>query len=85
MADETRIRYFLTNHQNQPLELHLPGGVVVIGPRGEREVLESDLSVPQVRVLARARIVGSRAVAPETTKPEPPKRSSKTKTPEKEA
>ena len=89
MSDEKRNRYLLTNHQNQPLELHLPSGVVVIGPRGEREILEADLAVPQVRVLARTRTISFRAIAPEgTTKPEPQKRGSsqsKSKNPEKEA
>ena len=97
MSDEKRTNYLLRNHQSQPIELHLPDGVVVIGPRGEREVAGSDLSLPQVRALARARVISSRAVTRKATEPAPPESSSpssqpnsptsrlKTKTPAKEA
>src|ERR1041385_8669974 len=91
VTEENRTRCLLTNHENQPLELHLPDGVLVIGPRAEHEIGEADLATPQVRALARARIVTSRMVAPaaaraETPKAEAPKRTqTKPKTTDKEA
>jgi hypothetical protein len=90
VTEENRTRCLLTNHENQPLELHLPSGVVVIGPRAEREICEADLASPQVRALARARIVTSRMVAPaaakaEAPKAEAPKLQTKPKTTDKEA
>jgi hypothetical protein len=47
----------LTNQRDQPVELHLPGGVVVLGPRQTLE-LDEDVAVsPQLAVLERRRHV----------------------------
>jgi hypothetical protein len=34
------------NHQDQPIELHLPAGVLVLGPRQEAEIQAADLTAP---------------------------------------
>ena len=62
MSEEKRVRYFVRNHQNQPLELHLATGLIVLGPRGEGEVHELDLATPQLKVLQRKRLVTTREV-----------------------
>jgi hypothetical protein len=77
VPDDNRTRYLLTNHQNQPLELLLASGVVVLGPRAEREIQEADLASPQVRVLTRARVVTARAIVPEAPKVDASKRAGK--------
>jgi hypothetical protein len=57
VSEEIRVRYVVTNHQNQPVELHLATAVVVLEPRGEAEVQESDLATPQLQVLQRQRLI----------------------------
>ena len=73
MSEETHVRYIVTNHQDQPVELHLATGVIVLGPRGEAEVQEVDLGTPQLQVLQLNRLITTRQVvetlpsrAPET-------------------
>lgn len=73
MSEETRVRYVVTNHQDQPVELHLATGVIVLEPRGEAEVQEADLDTPQLQVLRLNRLITTRQVvetvprrAPET-------------------
>jgi hypothetical protein len=60
MGEETHVRYFVTNHQNQPLELHLTTGLVVLGPGEETAVEKSALRSPQVEVLRRNRLIAIR-------------------------
>jgi len=60
VSEEKRVHYFVRNHQNQPLELHLATGLIVLGPRGEGEVHELDLATPQLKVLQRNRLVTTR-------------------------
>jgi hypothetical protein len=62
MSEGKRVRYFVTNHQNQPLELYLPGGQIVLGPRAEAEVRQSDLAAAQLGVLRRKRLLTTREV-----------------------
>ena len=71
MSEETRVRYVVTNHQNQPVELHLATAVVLLEPRGEAEVQESDLATPQLQVLRSNRLITIRQVV---ESPEPRKR-----------
>ena len=71
MSEENRARYFVRNHQNQPVELHLATGLVVLGPREEGEVHELDLATPQLKVLQRKRLVTTREVV-ETRPPAAP-------------
>jgi hypothetical protein len=71
MSDETRVRYFVRNHQNQPVELHLVTSVVSLGPRGEGEVQAGDLEAPQLKVLRRNRLVTVREVIETLSKTAP--------------
>jgi hypothetical protein len=73
VSEETHVRYIVTNHQDQPVELHLVTGVIVLGPREEAEVQEVDLGTPQLQVLQLNRLITTRQVvetlpshAPET-------------------
>jgi hypothetical protein len=47
----------LTNQRDQPVELHLAGGVVVLGPRQSIELDDETAASPQVVVLERRRHV----------------------------
>ena len=78
MSEEERTRHFLTNNQNQPVELHLPAGVIVLGPREEVEVREDDLATPQIEVLRQNRLITTRAAA-ETPPATPPEAKSRKK------
>ncbi len=60
MGEEERIRYFVTNHQNQPVELHLATGVLVLGPHQQAEVRADDLAAPQLAVLRQQRLLMTR-------------------------
>jgi len=70
VSEETRVCYVVTNHQNQPVELHLATAVVLLEPRGEVEVQESDLATPQLQVLRRNRLITMRQVV-ESPEPRP--------------
>ena len=63
MEPSKRVRYFVRNHQNQPLELHLPGGVLVVSPNEEAEIREADLEHGQLRVFRKQRLVSVREEA----------------------
>lgn len=63
MSEEKRVRYFVRNQQNQPVELHLRGGVKVLGPREEAEVGGEALSEPQMKVFQKLRLVTARQEA----------------------
>lgn len=67
MSEEKRSRYFVTNHQNQPVELHLATGVMVLGFMEEAEVQEDDLAIPQLRVLQANRLIAVTTHAPVET------------------
>jgi len=71
VIEETHVRYVVTNHQNQPVELHLATAVVVLEPRGEAEVQEVNLATPQLQVLLSNRLITMRQVA---ESPEPRQR-----------
>jgi len=58
-----RVRYFVRNHQNQPLELHFPGGVLVVSPHAEAEIREADLEHGQLKVFRKQRLVSVREEA----------------------
>lgn len=62
MNGQKRIRYFVTNQRNQPLELHLKTGVIVLNALGEAEVQEVDLAAPQLRVLRQNRLITTREI-----------------------
>jgi hypothetical protein len=51
------------NHQNQPLELHLPGGVLIVSPHEEQQIGEADLENAQLRVFRKQRLVSVREEA----------------------
>jgi len=59
------------NHQDQPIELHLPAGVLVLGPRQEAEIQAADLTTPQLDVLRRRRLITIREVVDTGSKPAP--------------
>jgi hypothetical protein len=67
-------KYRITNLRAQPLELHLPGRVLVLEPRGQAEVGEGEVTVPQLAHLARRRLVSVRreSAAPATPAASPP-------------
>jgi len=50
----------LTNQRDQPVELHVAGGVVVLGPRQSIELDDDAAACPQVVVLVRRRHVALR-------------------------
>jgi len=60
VTEQKRIHYFVTNQCNQPLELHLKTGVVVLNALSEAEVQEVDLATPQLRVLRQNRLITTR-------------------------
>lgn len=60
MEPSKRVRYFVRNHQNQPLELHLPGGVLVVSPNEEAEIREADLEHGQLKFFRKQRLVSVR-------------------------
>lgn len=64
MSDPQSARHLVINHQNQPVELHLPSGLVVLPPRGQAVVSEADLAAPQLRVLCSGRQITTHEVAP---------------------
>lgn len=78
-SEDKRVRCFVTNQQDQPIELYLASGVVVLAPRGEAELKEIDLAAPQLEALRRCRLITTRrveeAVLPPT--PAPHSRSAK--------
>ncbi len=74
MSDSKRVRHFVRNQQNQPVELYLPTGLIVLGPREEAEVGELDILAPQFRALQKTRLVTSREAV---DTPEAPAASSK--------
>jgi hypothetical protein len=60
VSEEKQVRYFIRNQQNQPLELYLSTGVLVLGPRAEAEVASADLTLSQVKVFLKQRLVTTR-------------------------
>ena len=62
MTDKEPDRFVISNHQNQPVELHLATGVIVLPAGGVADVHESDLGSPQVQALQRHRLISSRRV-----------------------
>ncbi len=69
MEPSTRVRYFVRNHSNQPLEVHLPGGVLVVSPYAEGEIGERDLECAQLKVFRQQRLVSVREQAEPDTGP----------------
>jgi hypothetical protein len=63
VSDPKRIRYFVRNQQNQPVELHFSSGLVVLGPRQELEIGAPNLGEPQFKELCRRRLLTTREVA----------------------
>ena len=57
MSNAEKARYIVTNQQNQPVELHVPSGLVVLPPRGRADISPSDLSAPQLLALRLSRLV----------------------------
>jgi hypothetical protein len=57
MSDPSLER-IVVNHLNQPVELYLVGGLVVLPPRGRLSIAESDRAGPQFQALLAARIIG---------------------------
>ncbi len=55
-------RVLLRNRRAQPVELHLPGGVLVLPPRGERAVPGSCLEHPQLAWLLARKALDTRAL-----------------------
>ena len=49
----------LTNVSPGPVELHLPAGVVVLGPRDRIDCAEPDLALGQVQALCRQGVLQS--------------------------
>lgn len=63
MSDAEKVRHLVTNHQNQPIELYLPSGLIVLPPRGRAELVETDLAAPQLEVLRASRLVSLDEIA----------------------
>jgi hypothetical protein len=64
VSDAEKVPHLVTNHQNQPVELYLPSGLVVLPPRGQAVASEADLAAPQLRVLRSRRLITTHEVAP---------------------
>jgi len=64
VSDAENVRHIVTNHQNQPIELHLPSGLLVLPPRGRADVSETDFLAPQLQVLRASRLITTHEVAP---------------------
>jgi hypothetical protein len=64
VSDAEKVRHIVTNHQNQPVELHLPSGLLVLPPRGRSELSETDLAAPQLRVLRASGLITTHEVSP---------------------
>lgn len=79
MSENKRIRYLVTNHQSQPVELHLATGLIVLGSGLEAEVQESDLATPQLGVLRHKRLVTVRSTLEDLPEASPEKKSSRKK------
>lgn len=67
MSQDDPVRHIVRNNQNQPVELHLPSGVLVLLPRETAELSEDDLAAPQLRALQR----GRRITLQRSTEPPP--------------
>jgi hypothetical protein len=63
VSEAEKVRHIVTNQQNQPVELHLPSGLIVLPPRGRTELSETDLSAPQLQVLRASRLIALHEVA----------------------
>lgn len=57
----------LTNVSPGPVELHLPAGVVVLGPRARIDCAETDLALGQIQALCRHGVLQSTADSEEDT------------------
>ena len=78
MSQDDPVRHIVRNNQNQPVELHLPSGVLVLLPRETAELSEDDLAAPQLRALQRGRRITlqrSTEPAPVTAPPGTPEAS----------
>jgi len=53
MSEKAEAGRRVVNQRDQPVELHLVGGVVVVPPLGTAEISESDLDASQIRQLRR--------------------------------
>jgi hypothetical protein len=71
MSQRRPVRYVVRNHQDQPIELHLPAGVLVLGPRKEGEIQSGDLAAPQLEALQRRRVITIHEVIEPGPKPDP--------------
>jgi hypothetical protein len=63
VSDDDKPQCVLRNTQSQPIELHLPSGVIVLLPGDTASVAEADLATPQLVVLREARLVASHGPA----------------------
>lgn len=73
MEPSKHVRYFVRNHQNQPLELHLSDRVVVVHSLEEKEIREGDLQSAQLKVFRKQRLISVREAAePVEQAPEQP-------------
>jgi hypothetical protein len=65
VSEPEKARHLVTNHRDQPVELHLPSGLVVLPPRGRAVVSEADLAARQLQVLRSGRLITTQEIAPE--------------------
>jgi hypothetical protein len=57
MSDTGGARHTVTNHQNQPVGLHVAGCLVVGPPLGQADLSEADRDAPQLKALVAGRII----------------------------
>ncbi len=62
-------RYCITNQRAQPLELHLPGRVLIVGPHAQAELSAAELAEPQLQHLRRRRLLHVSPLAPPVAPP----------------
>lgn len=59
MEQDDNVRHMVRNQQRQPVELHLPSGVLLLLPGEIAEVSEADLAAPQLQLLCTSRLIST--------------------------
>jgi hypothetical protein len=59
VEQDDNVRHTVRNNQRQPVELHLPSGVLLLLPGETADVSAADLTAPQLQVLRAGRIISA--------------------------
>ena len=67
MEQDDSVRHTVRNNQRQPVELHLPSGVLLLLPGETADVSEADLAAPQLQLLCAGRLISAhRSTSPDS-------------------